>query len=292
MIRGRDAPSQRDGLLFLWPCPEGIRWRGALACVDGAVVMIVPLYSGRRAGSGAVAKGFGRDVRLFQLRYGGSCCVSGRMLEQVLRSALPYGARWHGALLGAGRIDVDVKCERCVVRGCDAAVEARHRIGCEAEVLWTDVMVDLGYADAGREIDFGGRAFALGGRLPRVRRCSGVHGEWMSEDWQTPWGGPFGRAYDRELSMLEAPHVFWRIGRRLLVDIGDDEQWEVSDGVLRVARDESKELRGRGGGRLSGAQWTRGSTSPRVGVQRLAVRRAQGKSLRPLRVCGVASVKE
>jgi hypothetical protein len=77
--------------------------------------------------------------------------------------------------------------------------------------------------------------------------CSGGAGEETAKKWSVPWGGPFGVAYDRQYSMDIAPKVFWRSGPHLLVDVGDEETWEVCNGWLKAQSKRKHWIRGRRG---------------------------------------------
>jgi hypothetical protein len=178
-------------------------------------------------------EGFLAGVRVFQLRYGGSCRVSAKEMEMFLCDRLPRGSRWHAAYLGAGAVSVtgNSGCARCVKRGCyGCRVE---ECGCGAEVVWTDVLVDFGEVPFSVVVNFTSDKFLLHGCAPRVRACSGTTRDCLLEYWQCGWGGPFGKAYDREFSMLYAPIEFWRCGERLFTDVGNDFDWEVVCGRLR-----------------------------------------------------------
>jgi hypothetical protein len=113
--------------------------------------------------------------------------------------------------------------------------------GCVLEVTWIDVLIDLGEARAGTQVDFRGEQFSMRGQVPRVRAYSGISGDELAERWVCPWGGPFGSAYDREFSMLSAPVVFWRSGEQLLTDVGDEQCWEVKRGELCVRSNRATE---------------------------------------------------
>jgi len=182
--------------------------------------------------SRAVVSGFPEGVRFFQLRYGRRCRASEHDVLSVLRTNLPRRTRWHAACLAAGSRDVDGTelCETCVVRG--HASEGRPCMFCRAEWVWVDVLVDFGEVTSVVEVDLRGSAMAVRGCLPALRSCSGGHGNWNAESWRSPWGGPFGFAYDCEYSMLVAPYEIWRSGQRLLCDVGDELGWQVVAGRL------------------------------------------------------------
>lgn len=203
--------------------------------------MILPLRSGRLVLSPVCVDGFLYGVRLYQLRYGGTCCSSSAAMDAMLRRALPLGTRWHAACLGAGKRTAiaDGECTRCKRSNCFGAGRPRH--GCSLEVLWTDVLVDFGGVRGRIVVDFRSDKFMFHGRLPAVRACSGGAGDVLAPRWVVPWGGPFGYAHDIECNMLVAPVTLWRSGERLLHDVGDDDEWEVVRGVLCKAAGAGKE---------------------------------------------------
>ena len=199
---------------------------------DGASSMILPLRGGYEVLSRVKVTGFPCGIRLFQARYGGTCCSSSSEMDGLLRRALPAGTRWHAACLGAGwqANSQTEECARCRRSLCSPSGGERYT--CGIEVLWTDVLVDFGGVPVRTAVDFKSAELSFRGRVANVRACSGVGGDVLAERWVCPWGGPFGRAYDREVSMLVAPIVVWRCGERILYDVGDEADWDIIGGSL------------------------------------------------------------
>jgi hypothetical protein len=198
--------------------------------------MILPLQSGTRVTSRAVVPGFPGGVRFFQLRYGSRCWASKEEVLSVLRTNLPLRTRWHVACLAAGSRAADGSDIPGRGSSREHYREPRLYASSTAEWVWVDVLVDFGEVNSVVEVDLRSRAMVVRGCLPALRRCSGGHDDWNADRWRTPWGGPFGNAYDCEYSMLIAPLTIWRSGDRLLCDVGDELRWQVVDGQLRVSK--------------------------------------------------------
>lgn len=169
--------------------------RGRVCWSVSCMVRVLPLPAG---------------VRFVQFRYESGGALSPTCVRRLLVRVLPAGSRWHAAGLAA----VDASC--------------RDREGCSRDgscacVRWTDVLVDLGAVSTRAVLDVRSGCLDVGCCRPLVRACSPWRGcaSPSSPPWALGWGGPFGFAFDRELSMLLAPVQCWRVGVRLLADVGD-----------------------------------------------------------------------